>query len=250
MTWRKTAAITLAICLALGPGLTAQADLITNGGFELSDNGNGQVGLNTNLVGWSVPTPPGSYTFLYAPGTADTIGANGEYGNVSLWGPGNGIPNGLPATSPAGGNFIAQDGDFQQGAISQTINGLTAGDQYTVGFWWAGAQQTGFAGASSDQWQVSLGAQTQLTPVVNVPSQGFSGWMYDTLTFTADNTSDVLSFLATSTPSGVPPFALLDGVTMTNGTPEPASITLSLLAFGAFGGVWGFKRMKRPIARV
>jgi hypothetical protein len=177
------------------------------------------------------------------------VGANGEYGNVSLWGPGNGVPNGLPPASPAGGYFIAQDGDFQQGAISQTVTGLTAGQQYNVGFWWAGAQQTGFAGPSTDAWQVSLGSETLTTPTVNVASQGFSGWTFQSFTFTADNTSDVLSFLATSTPSGVPPFALLDGVTMT-GTPEPASITMSLLAFGAFGAVWGFKRAKTAVARV
>jgi hypothetical protein len=247
MTWKKTAVIALAIGLALA--VSARADLITNGGFE-SNGGNGQLGFNTSATGWSVPAPPGSYTFLYAPGTADTTGANGQYGNVALWGPGNGVANGLPATSPAGGYFIAQDGDFQQGAISQTVNGLTSGQDYTLGFWWAGAQQQGFTGSATDQWQVSLGSQTQLTPVVNVPSQGFSGWMFQTFTFTATGSSELLSFLATSSPNGVPPFVLLDGVSLnpTISTPEPASITMSLAVFGAFGAVWGYKRVKKPLS--
>jgi len=208
----------MAIALALGASGAAQADLVNNGGFE-SNTGNGQLGFNTTVADWSVPG--GGYTFLFAPGTADTSGATGQYGPLSLWGPGNGSPNGLPATSPAGGYFIAQDGDFQQAAIQQTINGLTVGQQYQVGFWWAAAQQFGFTGASTEQWQVSLGASTQSTANVNVPSHGFSGWMYQTMNFTADSTSDVLSFFANSTTGGVPPFALLDGVTMSSAVPEP-----------------------------
>jgi hypothetical protein len=53
--------------------------------------------------------------------------------------------------------------------------------------------------------------------------------MYQTFTFKADNTSDVLSFLAEGSPQGPPPFALLDGVTV---TPEPAYLLpgLGLLA--------------------
>jgi hypothetical protein len=206
-----------AIALVLGASGPARADVVTNGGFE-SNGGNGQLGYNTSATGWSIS---GGYSFLFAPGTADTTGASGQYGALSLWGPGNGSANGLPATSPAGGYFLAQDSDFQQAAISQTINGLTAGQQYQLGFYSAGAQQFGFSGLSTDQWQVSLGAQTQTTGVVNVASQGFSGWTYQTMNFTATSSSEVLSFLALGSPSGVPPFALLDGVSL-NAVPEPS----------------------------
>src|SRR5271169_1058674 len=103
-----TAAL-LAVSLMAGEAGQARADIITNGDFELTTNGNGQLGFNTNAVGWSMPANSSSYTFLFAPGTADTTGANGQYGFLGLWGPGNGSANGLPAASPTGGNFIAQD---------------------------------------------------------------------------------------------------------------------------------------------
>lgn len=219
------------------------ADLVTNGGFE-SNGGNGQLDFNTSATDWSVPSPPGSYTFLYAPGTADTGGANGEYGNVALWGPGNGVPNGLPAASPAGGYFVGEDSGFQVGTIQQTINGLTVGDTYTLGFYWAAAQQEFFTGATQSGWQVSLGSDTQSTAFASIPSEGFSGWQYQTFNYTASSTSEVLSFLAIGG-SQNPPFALLDGVTLnatTSPVPEPA--TLSMLIGGLMSGL-GVLRYKR-----
>src|SRR5580658_3782800 len=106
---------TTALCGILAFGLTQMAqgrDLVANGGFEVN-GGNGQLGFNTSAADWSVPAPSGSYTFLFAPGTADTSGANGEYGFLGLWGPGDGSPNGLPATSPNGGYYLATDPSFQ-----------------------------------------------------------------------------------------------------------------------------------------
>jgi hypothetical protein len=213
--------------------------LVTNGSFE-SNGGNGQLGFNTVATDWSVPPIPRSYTFVFTPGTADTSGATGEYGFFALWGPGNGAPNGLPATSPDGGDYIAQDADFQQGAISQTIHGLTPGAQYTVGFWWGAAQQESFDGATHSEWQVSLGSQMQSTGPVTIPNHGFSGWMHQTLTFTANNTSELLSFFAAGAPP-VPPFALLDGVTLNGGVATPEPDTLVLMGTGLAGFI-GFAR--------
>jgi hypothetical protein len=48
--------------------------------------------------------------------------------------------------------------------------------------------------------------------------------MYQTMNFTADSTSDVLSFLAVGN-LPVPPFLLLDGVSM-NAVPEPSGLVL------------------------
>jgi hypothetical protein len=226
----------------------ATADLITNGSFESTTHGGGQLGFNTDATGWTTS----GYNFLFTPGTADSSGVTGSAGNLKLFGPGDGSNNGLPATSPDGGNFVGADGAYQVGAITQTVRGLTAGNLYTVGFYWAAAQQTHFGcitpanpgGCTTDQWQVSFGGQTKSTAVANtgVNAGGFSGWMYQTFTFTANSTSDVLSFLAQGTPGGEPPFALLDGVTLNSTTPEPG--TLTLIAGAALLAAAGFVRKR------
>jgi PEP-CTERM motif len=215
------------------------SNLVVNGSFEVNGGG-GQINFNTSATGWTVPgTANSSYTFIYGPGTADTTtGVQGVYGNNALWGPGNGSANGFPSTSPDGGYFIAQDSDFQNSPIQQTISGLTVGNSYTVGFWWAAAQQYTFNGPNQSQWQVSLGSQTQSTAFDSISSHGFSGWMYQTFTYTATSSSEVLSFFANGSPA-VPPFALLDGVTLNASTPEPG--TLALLGSGLLGAV-GFAR--------
>jgi hypothetical protein len=240
MRWGKSLVIgisSMVLTLAATAGVHA-ASLVTNGGFESTTNGPAQFDSLTQATDWTST----GYNFIFAAGTADTIGDSSEFGtnDVQLWGPNNGSNNGLPAASPAGGNFVASDGDFQQGPIFQTINGLTAGNTYSVGFYWGAAQQAGFTGPSTEQWQVSLGAQTLSTSVIAIASEGFSGWMYQTFNFTADNTSDVLSFFANGTPVGVPTFALLDGVTLSS---VPLPTTLSL-GFFAMLGLWAVRVRK------
>jgi hypothetical protein len=225
----------------------AATNLVTNGSFETTTAGGGQLGYNTNATGWTNANNNGTwgYNFLFTPGSADTTGVTGVSGNLKLYGPGNGYNNGLPASSPDGGNFIAADGVYETGAITQTIMGLTALQTYAVSFWYAGAQQSGFGcvqtPCTTEAWQVSLGSQTQTTATVNTGNGvgGFSGWVYTTMVFTATSSSEVLSFLAQGTPGGEPPFTLLDGVSLV-ATPEPG--TLPLLAGAALIGVASFAR--------
>lgn len=210
----------------------AAANLVTNGGFETLTDGIGQLGYNTNATGWSTT----GYNFVFHGTTADSEGSSGVYGYLGLWGAANGSDNGL-GPSPLGGNFVGADGAFSVGPISQTINGLTAGKSYDVSFYWGGAQQSGFSGAQTEQWEVSLGGPSQFTAIYSNPSHGFSGWMKETFTFTAGASSEVLSFLAHGTPDGVPPFSVLDGVSLnaTGAVPEPATWALMLSGFGLVG---------------
>ena len=94
------------------------------------------------------------------------------------------------------------------------------------------AQQSGFNGATTEKWQVSFGSNTQNSTLMNNLSHGSVGWNQQSLTFTAQSATDVLSFVAVGTPNGVPPFVLLDGVTV-SATPEPA--TFALIGLGLIG---------------
>jgi len=213
----------------------ATTSYVLNGSFEQTTNGTGELTFNTVATDWvsAMSGTNDGYNFLFASGTADSTGATGADGNLKLWGPGDGSANGLPASSPDGGNYIAADGAYEVGAISQTLSGLTIGDTYVLTFYYAGAQQSGFTGPNTEGWQVSFtGDATQDTPILSNTSEGFTGWKTETMNFIATSASPVLSFLAVGTPNGEPPFTLLDGVSMVQ-APEPATsalIGLGLLA--------------------
>jgi PEP-CTERM motif len=259
MTLKTVASIVnLVIAILLGTSASARADFITNGNFETTTGGlanqtAGQLDYTSstvsgapvfNVSGWTTT----GYNFLMNSGTPTSTG---QYGSLSLWDGSNGSTdkqNTWNGTSPGGGNYIAADGDYDTAAISQNMLNLTVGKMYAVSFWWAGAQQTGYTTATTDQWQVSLGSQTQTTSVYSNPGEGFSGWSYVTMNFTATATSEMLSFLAIGTPSGVPPFALLDGVTMNVAVPEPSSLLLMGLGLLGFGVVRRRRRSKTPVA--
>jgi hypothetical protein len=239
----KLKTTTLLGLIALAVAQSARADLIVNGNFASTSNGNGQLGYNTDATGWSVPS--GGYTFLFTPGTADTTGANGQFGNLQLWGSNNGGVNTL-TPPPTGGNIVAGDGAFQVQPIQQTINGLTPGQKYDVTFYFAGAQQYTFTSPTTEAWSVSLGGgPAVMTPILNNVNHGFTGWEKETVSLTADSSSDVLSFLAYGTPSGVPPFSLLSGVSMV-AAPEPSALVgggFVVLAFG-LGSMRMFRKQK------
>jgi len=249
--------------LALATHASAAIELITNGGFDTTSqgtnvvNGGGQVGFNLTVNGWTVPAgSTSSYTFLYGPaagasGTdADTTGVVGQYGPVELYGPGNGVLNGL-TVSPNGGNFIAQDPNFQSGALSQQINNLHVGQFYLLTFDWAAAQQVcpNCNGPTTEGWQVNFGAQQQSTSPLDANSNhGFVPWQQTAFEFQAGSTSQTLSFLALGGPNAsVPPFALLDGVSLVE-LPEPGTWALMIMGFGGIGAMVRRRRQQAALA--
>jgi hypothetical protein len=244
-----------AIALA-SAGAAGAAVVVQNGSFSSTTSTDGQttgqIGnfSNENITenNWTVASD--SYFFVFNPSTVNSPGSLGgplaSYGDVALYSP--------AGASPDGGNFLGADPDYHNGAISQTISGLTAGDTYMVTFDYAGAQQVGYSGPTTEGWAVSLGGQTDYTggnPNGNLSnaSHGFTGWQAADLTFTATSGSEVLSFLATGTGgASLPPFALLDGVSISQcppGVPEPATWAMMLLGLGGLGGALRMRRRQQ-----
>lgn len=238
--WLCTLAALAGTTALLSPGV-ARANLVTNGIFAGTP---GQIEFNGSLPGWKGLGTEGPFgnpnrvpVFLF-PASGGTQTGDVFFGNVSFFG---------NPMSPSGNNFVAADGDpVFAGGIQQTVNGLTAGVDYTLTFNWAGAQQTGFSGPTTERWDVTFGGSTQSTATVNTPSQSFVGWQSATMTFTATSASQLLRFAAVGSPSGQPPWLLLDNVQLNSSlaaVPEPS--TLAMVALGLGGLVGAAKTARR-----
>lgn len=298
----------LMVCVVGGP--LQAANLLINGDFESVDM-NRSTAVHSTIIGDGTGTNPlpvvtgwtsSGYNFVFvddptylsgpppgglqqSPTGADDyfdpayIDAGGSYG-FRLWGPdnfANPTMNGL-TNSPTGGNFLGLDGAYLNAPISQTVHGLTSGQQYSLSFYWALGQQSldsgGFDGTTQDNITICFGTctyttaynpnndgystfdasgnQISSTGTRTNPSHGFTGWQSEYFTFTADcgvdghgdpiaTCDETLSLLSHGTPLGQPPFALLDGLNMSV-VPEPTTWTMMLIGFGVVGGVMRSRR--------
>jgi hypothetical protein len=152
------------------PLAASPINLITNGGFETTTNGAGEIVPGkttgtyiTSATGWySTSTAAnGGYPFLFvaAPNTADSTGFPDAWDNGyrHIWGPNDGSNNGFTGVSPDGGNFLILDADYHATPIAQDLSGLHVGDVYSVSFWWAAGQWSLNTGNTTESVQVSLG---------------------------------------------------------------------------------------------
>ena len=254
-------------------GPARAVNLITNGDFELISAPKSSIfgnlanpwgsnspsdGVQQIVTGWNTA----GFNLLMRPGESDTVGAVGPFGiPFKLWGPGTGEPNGLTG-SPTGGNYIVADGAYRNAPIVQTITGLTIGETYQLKFSWAAAQQQGFNGATTEGWTICFGTcsftfgpedgyamytsgERYSTQVVPNANHGFVPWRDETMYFKATSTTQTLSLLAYGTPVGQPPFALIDGLRMEAGVPEPETWAMMLIGFGLIGANLRIRNMRR-----
>ncbi|MBN8839872.1 MAG: PEPxxWA-CTERM sorting domain-containing protein [Sphingomonadales bacterium] len=234
----KKFAIAALAALILPTPAFADVELIKNGSFEVNKVADGDKVLihNAGLTDWSFDPRPGStpnstrnYTWVASPGTADKA-TSGSFG----------VYPGFPINSPDGGDFIFADGDTNyNGALYQTVSGLTVGQKYTLNFWQAAGQQDGKTGPTTEMWKVMFGNDVQYSTKFLLPEGGHADWQQQSMTFVASQTSQMLSFLAEGTPNGHPPISMLDGVSLKAavGVPEPGTWAMMIMGFGAVAGV-------------
>lgn len=248
----NAAAVGLSVLSVSLLGSSAQAmNLVSNGDFSTNSTGGGSAYLGsqqTTIQDWDL-TQIG-YSFLIPDGAAAYTDINAA---------GNGPdPNGFPLSAPSGAavNFwgsgtvdspggdwyLASDGAYGTAApnptISQTLMGLTPGQDYTVSFYQASAQQREFTGDVTAGWTVGFGGSSQAATTMNHASTDpVSAWEQQSLTFNASGSSQLLSFLATGSPVGQPPFSLLSGISVepTTTTPPATAVPTPALLPGLLG---------------
>jgi hypothetical protein len=202
---------------------------------------------DVNPTGW---TGGNGLIFITVPGTA--ANPNTACGTVYLQ------TYGCPSTLPIGPyNMVEADGNpaFESG-FNYALTGLTPGQTYTLSFYQASGQQTGFLGDTTEQWIVSLGtagldvcpgclgggnsfysnsdptASVVATNLMSTPSQGMVDWQFVSVDLTADSPNQLLSFLAwgnNGNTANLPPMLFLTAVNAPNvldAVPEPATLTL------------------------
>ncbi|MEO8747084.1 MAG: PEP-CTERM sorting domain-containing protein [Rhodanobacter sp.] len=235
--------------LAIGSVGMAHANLIINGDFSQASpvqneptqftgavNTHGFDGTASDCTyggnfinGWE--SSNGGYGIWYpSAAAASGVTSCNQYNGATT----QRLPSAVSAPPTGLGTFVGLDGQSGIAAgIQQTINGLTAGAKYTVSFYWANTQEMSRTGPTSEQFDVSLGSEHHSTAISSIGTQGWSGWMQKSLTFTAGSATEILNFLSVGSPSGAPPFALLSGVSMTQNVPEPP--VLAMFGIGLFG---------------
>jgi hypothetical protein len=220
--------------MALAGSAVAGGNLVQNGTFTNTTipYPGGQIFSSAQIPGWTLSGC--CVASLLYPGNNGSA-FNGGFG---LWQ--------LSDSPIAGANMFADDGDFYyHSTLSQVITGLTPGKTYELSFYQAASQMIYYESATTEWWEVTFGDNYDFTtPVQNAPAGGQAPWTLLNYTLVADSTSEVLSFLSQSPDIGVPPVAVLTGISIIP-VPEPAGWATMLLGIGGLGALARRRRSLR-----
>ena len=221
------------LLITLGGTANAQTNLVQNGNFAVT-GGTTSFQFGTfdgytpaeTLADWSST----GYNFVFLPTSTSANSAYGT-GNLTLYSSTTTPSNSFNNASPTGGNFIAADADYGTEPIHANHQRPDAGRDICRVIRLGGRpanrlhrrDDRTMAGQSGQQ----RGDHAEHQDRRPTRATGFTGWMDQTFDFVATSSSEVLSFLANGTPAGVPPFALLANVSMTQ-VPEPGSLMVLL----------------------
>jgi len=266
----KKAAVAASVLPSLavvGLSAPAHANLITNGGFVpntamMGSAKSAYIGNsnNTILPSWTTAANntlnPNFWANVVADGiTVSTILDEAGRGTSVGFPQGNGTGLNTLFSSTVNsvdnsGWFLVVDGDVRfNNTLSQTITGLVPGNTYELSFYQAAGQYAPYPDqAITAFWDVTFGSSTFQSDTIAVASGApVSGWQKQSTTFTATNTSQLLSFLSQGTPTGGPPFILLSALSLEPSPAQPSSVPGPLPLAGAVAAFGASRKLRRLI---
>ncbi|HEX7325974.1 MAG TPA: hypothetical protein VF292_11585 [Rhodanobacteraceae bacterium] len=259
----KLGVVSFAVALAIGAfGVANATPIVTNGGFSQIST---STGVNPNtpsqvnypsgffssygefVTGWTTTGSLFSQNVIWVPSAsaASSVNAKDVDTNWPL-GPRPLFPTSVTAPPTTSGStaFMAMQANLANSGIQQNISGLTVGQSYTLSFYWAATMDNIDTGVETSQLTASVAGQSFKTITQTVSSNNgflglhstptFNGWLSESFTFVADTSSSVLKFIANGTPSGLPPYALLTGVSI-DALPVPEPPVLAMFGGGLLG---------------
>jgi hypothetical protein len=261
---RQCMRIVIGSVVAIVAAADARADniVVTNGGFTdysgVTPGTNNDYFQNVDPAGW---TGGGGLIFI-----TNQAGVN----NSSLYLPVYNTPP-FPAP-PLSSNFVEADGNpIYENSFSYQLSGLTVGKTYSLSFFQAAGQQQGFVGDTTNQWIVGLGTggfsvnsigggfysyslndptgSVAVSALMSVPTGTYVPWEQETVSLTADNSNDLLTFLAwgdSGNSANLPPIAFLDIAGNGAAVPEPASLALIVIGMIGVGAYRLHRRRSNP----
>lgn len=160
--------------------------------------------------------------------------------------------------TPSQGRRSVDVNGYDTGSISQTLTGLTVGNTYKITFDLAGNPDSGptiktlqvTASVDSNNYTFDISGKDR----VNM------GWTPELFSFVANASTALLSFSSTVTSGGgfgypaafgpaLDNVAILDNSNAAAATPLPASWSMMLIGFAAFGGLGVYRRRRLATAR-